>query len=109
VDVVKRLETMSLCELSALDATVLHCLRGTYQTNWGHGPHTSVRVVYRAILWDFEDGVTQPVAYSRGSLLKALRWELTEGRARKVYANTIRAAIDPAVDMTMVEAGEGKL
>jgi len=106
MDMLKELETMSLCQLSALDATVLHCLRGTYSTGWDHGPHTSVRIVYRALLWDCEDGVTQPVAYSRNSLIKALRWELTQGLARKVYANVLSAAIDPGVDMTMIECGE---
>jgi hypothetical protein len=103
MDVLKRLETMSNVELVALDDTVLRCLRGSYEAG------DYARAVYQSLKTDLETGDAEMPVYSRSSLLKALRWELTEGKARKVYANTIRAAIDPTVDMTMVECGGGKL
>ncbi len=106
MDVVKQLETMSTVELVALDATILHCLRGTYDTEWEHGPHSQVYTVFRCMKLDLEDGVSPMPMYSRAMLLSSLKWEATQGLARRVYANVLSAAIDPGVDMTMLEAGE---
>ena len=102
VDVLKKLECLSLCELCALDATAVHAITGTYDPLWNHGPHTAVRSVYQTLKLDLEDGITPLPIDSRALALWAVKRELS-GRDRAVYSIVVRAAIDPKSDLTMAD------